>query len=82
MAEYKFEVGDKVIVDYSDDAVRGYICTILARHRIAPLPSNYYELKEVNGLYVEHVLLPYVKSEPNEKLVSSIDLSQLFKEGL
>ena len=78
MDEFKYDIGDKVIVDYPDDAVSGLVCTILARHHIAPLPSNYYELKEVRGIYVERVLLPYLQAE---SLVPNADLKTLFSGG-
>ena len=78
MDEFKYDIGDKVIVNHPDDTFRGLVCTILAGHRIAPLPHNYYELKEVNGIYVEDILLPYVQTE---SLVPNVDLKTLFGGG-
>ena len=81
MAEFKFNIGDKVILNCPESPeYNGQVCTIRGmEHGFGDL--NFYCFREYVGTFFEDELIPYVQ-EPYEKLVSSMDLSQLFKEGL
>lgn len=81
----KFEPGDKVIVIPRLKQFRGQIYTIKKCH--APTTSRgvlfvYYSVNETKWTFMEEDLIPYVEPVLDENLISSLDLSSLFKEGL
>ena len=80
MAEFKFDVGDRVVLDYPDlPKYDGRICTIYSREYV--LGKNYYRLKGVIGLALEEHLIPYMQEQP-EKLTPNVDLKTLLDGGL
>lgn len=82
MAEFKFNIGDKVILDYPDYAMfNGEVCTVKDARYSRILDSNLYLVEERFGWFNENRLILHKHKQP-EQLVSNMDLSQLFKEGL
>ena len=78
MVSYKFSIGDKVTLDCPEaPEYNGQVCTIRGmEHGVG---GNFYCVREFVMIFPEDKLIPY---EQHGKLVSSMDLSQLFKEGL
>ena len=81
MVDRKFSIGDKVILDCPESPeYNGHVCTIKGmEHRLDGFNFYCYCARKYVGLFNQDNLIPY---EQHEKLVSSMDLSQLFKEGL
>ena len=81
MAEYKFGVGDSVVLAYPDfPEYDGRICTICSREYIREIGKNYYGVEEATGLFVEDHLIPYAQERP-EELVPNVDLKTFFGGG-
>ena len=79
MAEFKFDVGDSVVLAYPDfPEYDGRVCTIRSREYIRAIGKNYYGVEEAVGLLVEDHLIPY---ERPEELAPNVDLKTLFGGG-
>ena len=75
MAEFKFNIGDKVILDYPDyPEYNRSVCTIRGRERLFD-DRNSYLVEEYSGFFDENHLIPYAQPE---ELVPVVSLKTLF----
>ena len=85
MSTNKYKPGDRVIIASRYKRFRGEVFTIKAFHTIETsrrVIAEYYSLNETKYVFYEGDLIPYVESTSDENLISSLDLSSLFKECL
>ncbi len=85
MSANKYKPGDRVIIAPKFKTFRGKVFTIKAFNTIETsrrVITEYYSLNETKYVFYECDLIPYVESTSDENLISSLDLSSLFKGGL